>query len=93
MVVSPEGIWKAIDKVERAITIHVAFHVIIKNITSPIDYAIILSRLDEVTWDSIYRKHVISCIKNNSDNKSRFCCILSVLGLLKLVGRYCRQDI
>ena len=88
---SLEGIWEKIDRVERAITIRIAFPIIVKNITSSIDYTIVVSRLAEVTWDSSYRKHVISCIKNNSDNKSRFCCILSVLGLFKLREKYCRQ--
>jgi hypothetical protein len=92
VVISIEGIWKKIDMVERDITIHIVFPVIIKNITSSIDYAIILSRLAEVTWDSSYRKHIVNCIKNNSDNKSRFCCILSVLGLFKLREKYCKGD-
>ena len=89
---SLEGIWKKIDRVERAITIHVAFPVIIKNVTSYIDYAIILSRLAEVTCDKEFRGHVIKCVRDNHDNKSRFCCILSVLWLLKMRERYCRGD-
>lgn len=84
-----EGIWKKIDRVERAITIYVAFPTIIKNITSSIDYAIILSRLDEVTWDKEYRKRIVKCVNDNHDNKSRFCCLLNVLGLLKLRRKYC----
>jgi hypothetical protein len=85
-----EGIWNTIDRMERAVAILVAFPVIIKNVTSSIDYEIILSRLAEVTWDSSYRKHIVNCIKNNRDSKSRFCCILGVLGLLKLGERYCK---
>jgi hypothetical protein len=85
-----KGICEKIGGVERAITIRVALPIIIKNVTSYIDYAVIVSRLVEVTWDSSYRKPVISCIKNNSDNKSRFCCILGVLGLSNLREKYCR---
>jgi hypothetical protein len=90
--VSTEGIWKKIDKVERAITIHIAFPIIVKSITSSIDYAMILSRLAEVTWDKEYRKHIIKCVHDIHDNKSRFCCILSILGLFKLREKYCKQD-
>jgi hypothetical protein len=43
-----EGIWGKICGVERAITIRVALPKIIKNVTSYIDYAIIVSRLAEV---------------------------------------------
>jgi hypothetical protein len=88
--VSDEGIWKKIDKLERDITIHIAFPVIIKNITSYIDYAIILSRLAEVTWDNDFRKHIIDCIKKYSENKKRFCCVLYVLGLPRLSEKYCK---
>jgi hypothetical protein len=77
--------------VERAMTIRVALPVIMKNVASYIDYAIIVSRLAEVTWDREYRKHIVNCIENNSDNKSRFCCILGVLGLFNLGEKYCRQ--
>ena len=86
---SLEGIWEKIDRVKRAMTIHVAFPVIIKNVTSYIDYAIILSSVSEVTWDKEYRKHIIKCVHYNHDNKSRFCCLLNVLGFLKLRRKYC----
>jgi hypothetical protein len=84
-----EGIWEKIDRVERSIAIHIAFPVIIKNITSSIDYAIILSRLAEVTCDKEYRKHIVKCVHDNHYNKSRFCYLLNVLGLLKLIRKYC----
>jgi hypothetical protein len=90
--VSTEGIWKKIDKVERAITIHIAFPIIIENITSYIDYAMILSRLAEVTWDSDFRKHIINCIKKYRENRERFCCILNGLCLPRLREKYCKGD-
>jgi len=90
--VSTEGIWKKIDNVERAVVIRVALAIAIRNVDNNIDFRVIVMRLAEVTWDSSNRKHIINCIKNNSDNRSRFCCILGVLGLLKLRERYCKQD-
>ena len=87
-----EGIWEKIDRVERSITIYVALPIIIKNVTSSIEYRIILSRLAEVTWDKYYRKRIIKCVHDIHDNKSRFCCILGVLGFLKLGEKYCKQD-
>jgi hypothetical protein len=85
-----EGIWRKIDEVERAVVIRVASAIAIRNVSNYLDFRVIVARLAEVTWDSSYRKHIINCIKNNSNNKSRFCCILGVLGLLKLRERYCK---
>jgi hypothetical protein len=85
-----EGIWRKIDEVERAVVIRVALAIVIRNVSNYLDFRVIVARLAEVTWDSGYRKQIIRCVRDNNDNKSRFCCVLGVLGLLKLGGRYCR---
>jgi hypothetical protein len=85
-----EGIWRKIDEVERAVVIRVALAIAIRNVSNYLDFRVIVARLAEVTWGSDYRKRIISCVHDNNDNKTRFCCILSVLGLFKLGEKYCK---
>jgi hypothetical protein len=88
--VSPEGIWRKIDEVERAVAIRVASAIAIRNVDNYVDLKVIVMRLSEATWDKECRKHIVKCVRGNHDDKSRFCCILAILGLAKLRKRYCK---
>jgi len=77
------------EKVEIGAVIRSVNAVALRNAHNYIDYKTVMLKLAEVVTDGIQRGRLIACVKWFKYEHLKFCCIVSVLGLLDIEKRYC----